>query len=194
MKAPTTAQSRDRFVIIMAGGRGARFWPVSREQTPKQLIKLLGDTSFLQQAVARVAPLVPSENIFVITNEVQVMFVTAAGVTPHFKAGRLKALAVTTLKPSALLPDLPTIAETIPGYEYMLWQGIVAPAKTPPAIIAKLNAEVVKALNSPDVREQMAAIGNEPMPSTPEAYAKYINEQVEKMKEIVRLGGIKPQD
>ena len=71
MKAPTTAQSRDRFVIIMAGGRGARFWPVSREQTPKQLIKLLGDTSFLQQAVARVAPLLPSENIFVITNEVQ---------------------------------------------------------------------------------------------------------------------------
>ena len=70
-KAAATASPKDRFVIIMAGGRGERFWPVSRERTPKQLIKLLGDTSFLQQAVARVAPLVPSENIFVITNEVQ---------------------------------------------------------------------------------------------------------------------------
>ncbi|NDF00251.1 MAG: mannose-1-phosphate guanyltransferase, partial [Verrucomicrobia bacterium] len=71
MKKNTSINSKDRFVIIMAGGRGERFWPVSREQTPKQLIKLLGDSSFLQQAVARVAPLVPMENIFVITNAVQ---------------------------------------------------------------------------------------------------------------------------
>ncbi|PAW81181.1 MAG: mannose-1-phosphate guanyltransferase [Pedosphaera sp. Tous-C6FEB] len=68
---PKSTNPKDRFVIIMAGGRGERFWPVSREQTPKQLIKLLGDTSFLQQAVARVTPLVPMENIFVITNAVQ---------------------------------------------------------------------------------------------------------------------------
>lgn len=71
MKKTSTTHPKDRFVIIMAGGRGERFWPVSREQTPKQLIKLLGDTSFLQQAVARVGPLVPMENIFVITNAVQ---------------------------------------------------------------------------------------------------------------------------
>ena len=71
MKKASSPNPKDRFVIIMAGGRGERFWPVSREQTPKQLIKLLGDTSFLQQAVARVTPLVPMENIFVITNTVQ---------------------------------------------------------------------------------------------------------------------------
>jgi mannose-1-phosphate guanylyltransferase len=69
-KSPTTSNS-DRFAIIMAGGRGERFWPVSREKTPKQLIKLLGDRSFLQQAVDRVLPLVPAKNILVITNEVQ---------------------------------------------------------------------------------------------------------------------------
>src|SRR5947208_14885688 len=63
------ADSKDRFVIIMAGGRGERFWPVSREKTPKQLIKLLGDCSFMQEAVNRVLPLVPVKNIFVITNE-----------------------------------------------------------------------------------------------------------------------------
>ncbi len=71
MKKSSSPNPKDRFIIIMAGGRGERFWPVSREQTPKQLIKLLGDTSFLQQAVARVTPLVPMENIFVITNAVQ---------------------------------------------------------------------------------------------------------------------------
>src|SRR6185436_19410792 len=73
MKAKATKSAKsNRYVIIMAGGRGERFWPVSREQTPKQLIKLLGDRSFLQQAVERVLPLVPAKNIFIITNEVQV--------------------------------------------------------------------------------------------------------------------------
>src|SRR3954464_12816882 len=67
----TKADPKDRFVIIMAGGRGERFWPVSREKTPKQLIKLLGDRSFLQQAVDRVLPLVPIKNILIITNEAQ---------------------------------------------------------------------------------------------------------------------------
>ena len=71
MKAKSTTNFKDRYVIIMAGGKGERFWPVSREKTPKQLITLLGDSSFLQQAVARVAPLVPPENILVITNAVQ---------------------------------------------------------------------------------------------------------------------------
>ena len=136
----------------------------------------------------------PGAMLGTMTGEVGLSFQPLTASLPSVRSGKLKALGVTGAARSALAPDLPTIAETIPGYEYMLWQGIVAPAKTPPAIIAKLNAEVVKALNSPDVREQMAAIGNEPMPSTPEAYAKYINEQVEKMKEIVRLGGIKPQD
>ena len=66
-----STDTKNRFVIIMAGGRGERFWPVSREKTPKQLIKLFGDKSFLQQAVAHVAPLVPMKNIFIITNEAQ---------------------------------------------------------------------------------------------------------------------------
>src|SRR5512146_2494592 len=70
MKAKTSTD-HDRFVIIMAGGRGERFWPVSREKTPKQLLKLLGDRSFLQQAVDRVLPLVPIENVLVITNAAQ---------------------------------------------------------------------------------------------------------------------------
>ncbi len=136
----------------------------------------------------------PNALVGTMTGEVGLSFQPLPACLPMVRSGKLKALGVTGLARSALAPDLPTIAETVPGYEFMLWQGIVAPARTPPAIIAKLNAEVVKALNAPDVREQMAAIGNEPLPSTPEAYARHITEQVEKMKEIVRLGGIKPQD
>ena len=71
MSAKTNIENKDRFVIIMAGGRGERFWPISRERTPKQLIKLLGKTSFLQQAVANILPIVPLKNIFIITNAVQ---------------------------------------------------------------------------------------------------------------------------
>ena len=71
MSAKTKTENKDRFVIIMAGGRGERFWPISREKTPKQLIKLLGKTSFLQQAVANILPIVPLKNIFIITNAVQ---------------------------------------------------------------------------------------------------------------------------
>jgi mannose-1-phosphate guanylyltransferase len=71
MKSKTTSNSKDRFVIIMAGGKGERFWPLSRERTPKQLLTLLGDRSFLQQAVDRVLPLVPIRNILIITNDTQ---------------------------------------------------------------------------------------------------------------------------
>src|ERR1700732_1357374 len=71
MKSKTTSNAKDRYVIIMAGGRGERFWPVSREKTPKQLLTLLGKKSFLQEAVERVLPLVPAKNVFVITNEAQ---------------------------------------------------------------------------------------------------------------------------
>ena len=71
MAMKTPGKNKDRFVIIMAGGRGERFWPVSRENTPKQLIKLLGDKSFLQETVERVLPLVPIKNVFIITNEAQ---------------------------------------------------------------------------------------------------------------------------
>ena len=71
MSTKTKTDSKDRFVIIMAGGRGERFWPLSREKTPKQLLAILGKKSFLQEAVERVLPLVPAKNIFIITNEVQ---------------------------------------------------------------------------------------------------------------------------
>jgi tripartite-type tricarboxylate transporter receptor subunit TctC len=76
----------------------------------------------------------------------------------------------------------------------MLWQCLVAPAKTPPAILSKLNTEVVKALNTSEVREQMAALGNEPLGSSQQDLALYISDQLEKMREAVKLSGARPED
>jgi tripartite-type tricarboxylate transporter receptor subunit TctC len=106
----------------------------------------------------------------------------AAGLT----LGAPYNVDITGATRTALAPDLPTIAQTVPGYDYMLWQGIVAPAKTPPAIIAKLNTEVVKALNSPDVREQMAAQGMDAVGGTQESFAETVRADMARYRELMR--------
>ena len=79
------------------------------------------------------------------------------------KSGKLRALGVTSAKRTPLIPDLPAISETVPGYEFIGFYGLVAPAKTPPAILSKLNAEVIKAMNTSAVRERMTGLGIEPL-------------------------------
>ena len=95
------------------------------------------------------------------------VFATAETAVPQVKAGKIRALGVTTAKRSALLPDLPTIAEGgLPGYEANNWYGLLAPAKTPAAIVERLNREVVKVLNMPNVKEQLFRSGLDASPST----------------------------
>ena len=88
------------------------------------------------------------------------------------RAGKVKALGVTSAKRTALVPDLPTIAETVPGYEFIGWYGLVAPAKTPQAIVSKVNAEVLKALKTPDLQERISALGAEPIGAGPDVLAR----------------------
>ena len=108
------------------------------------------------------------------------------------KAGKLKALGVTSAKRTPLVPDLPTIAETVPGYEFIGWYGLVAPAKTPPAIVAKLNAEVVKALKTPEFQERFSGLGAEPIGTTAQALGTFMREQIEKMRKAVKDSGARP--
>jgi tripartite-type tricarboxylate transporter receptor subunit TctC len=122
-----------------------------------------------------------------MSGEVDIYFPMMTTCVPLIKSGRLRALGIS--KRTTLFPDLPSISETVPGYEFILWQGLAAPAKTPPAILSKLNTEVIKALNTSAVREQMAAIGNEPLGSSQKEFALFVSEQLEKMKEAVRLSG-----
>jgi tripartite-type tricarboxylate transporter receptor subunit TctC len=113
-------------------------------------------------------------------------------VLPHVRAGRLRALAVGTRTRSAFLPELPTISEAgVPGYESSTAFGLLAPAKTPPAIVGSLNAELVKALRSSDIREKLTGLGMEAVGATPEQYAANIKEELAKYARVVKAAGIK---
>ncbi len=125
---------------------------------------------------------------------VEMQFGTIPPTLVHVRAGKLRALAVTGAVRNPTLPDVPTIAESgLPGYESSLWQAIVAPAATPPAIVARLNRETVAVLNDPDVRAAFAKHGVEAEPGTPEALGARIRDDVKKWRDVVSGAGIKAQ-
>jgi tripartite-type tricarboxylate transporter receptor subunit TctC len=127
-----------------------------------------------------------------LAGDVQFMFDNLASATPQVKAGKLRALAVTTARRSPLAPDLPTMAEAgLPGFDITTWYGLMAPAGTPSAIVAKWNAEVTKILNAPDVKERLAAQGAEAAPMTPDQFAAFIKSEIPKYARIVKASGAK---
>lgn len=128
----------------------------------------------------------------VITGEVQMMFPSAGSVAGHIASGRLRALAVTTAAPSELLPGLPTIASTgLPGYEAVSPFGVFAPANTSPAIIARLNQEIVKVTNSPDVRERILKMGMQPVGSSAAELKATVEAEVAKWGQVINDAGIR---
>lgn len=125
--------------------------------------------------------------------EVQLVFSSPPTAIPQVKAGRLTALAVTTAKRSGMLPDLPTIAEAgLPGFETDNWYGIVTTAKTPRAIVERLNREFVRALNVPESREALLRQGLETAPGTPEAFGAYMKSEYRKWGKLIVESGIVP--
>jgi len=126
--------------------------------------------------------------------QVDLMFDNIPNVLPHVKAGKLKMIAVTSPKRSPHVPDVPTVSESgVPGYEVSVWFGIAAPGGTPKPIITKLNAEIVKILNMPDVKQKFAAQGVDVIGSTPEQFAAYIKEQMEEWGKVVKAAGVTPE-
>lgn len=122
-----------------------------------------------------------------IGGQVTMSFDTVTPVLPHIKAGRLKALAVTTGKRSSALPDVPTLAEAgLKGFDIGTWFGVLAPVATPKDIVARLNLEAVKIIQSPDFRKRMDEIGAEPIGNTPEQMGKQIHDDVEKFARLVK--------
>ena len=127
-----------------------------------------------------------------LAGDTQLMFDNLANSTPQLKAGRLKALAVTTARRSALIPELPTLAETgLPGFDIYTWWGFMAPAGTPKEIIAKWNAEVTRILATPEMKAFFAQQGAEPAPTTPEQFAALIRSEIPKYAKIVKDSGAK---
>ena len=128
-----------------------------------------------------------------IGGQVPLVAVNALEVLPHFKSGKLKVLAVLSLKRSPIFPDVPTIAESgFPGFEASVWYGFVAPAATPKPVLARLHAEVQKALQTPEVRERMAAVGGEVSPGSAEQFGTLIHSERVRYEKLVREANIKP--
>jgi tripartite-type tricarboxylate transporter receptor subunit TctC len=126
-----------------------------------------------------------------ISGQLQMTVSVVPMILPHIKSGKVRALGVTSLARTPLAPDLPTIAETIPGFEAIGWYGLLAPAKTPAPIIARLNNEFVKAMKSPDILEKLSGLGAEAKGSTPDEFAAYIRAETEKMRAAVKASGAK---
>ena len=127
-----------------------------------------------------------------LAGDTQLMFDNLANSMQQVRAGKLKAIAVTTARRSALVPDLPTLAETgLPGFDIYTWWGFLAPVGTPKEIIAKWNAEVTRILNTPEMRAFFAQQGAEPAPTTPEQFAALIRNEIPKYAKIIRDSGAK---
>jgi tripartite-type tricarboxylate transporter receptor subunit TctC len=125
--------------------------------------------------------------------QVQLLFATTPGTTEYISSGRLRALAVTSATRAEMLPELPPIGDFVPGYDTSQWYGLCAPGKTPPEIIARLNAEVNAGIADPGMKAKLAAIGGEPLPGSPADFAKLIAEETEKWARVVHAAGIKAE-
>ncbi len=129
-----------------------------------------------------------------ISGEVQVLLVSLPSVSAQMKAGRLRALAVSTARRSSFMPELPTVTESgVPGYDVSLWWGVFAPAKTPKPVIDRLNAEIRKALATDAMKKQFADFGAEPSPMTPEAFSALVKNEIAQWRKVIKDANIKPE-
>ena len=129
-----------------------------------------------------------------LSGQTHLYFATISTALPHVKSGKLRALAVSSPKRSVAAPEFPTIAEAgVPGYDHASWVGTLAPAKTPPAVVARLNRELNRITGTPEVRTLLLRDGLEVVDDTPQEFAALIREEVAKWKKVVKAAGIKPQ-
>ncbi len=153
-----------------------------------ELFKLMSKTFMLHIPYKGSAPVVTD----LLAGQVDVMFDNIPNVINHVRAGKMKAYAVSSAKRSALAPEVPTVAEAgLPGYEVSVWFGVLAPAGTPQPVVQRLNAEIVKIVNAPDVRERFGKQGVEVQTSTPEQYQAFVRSEVGRWAKVIKEAGIK---
>ena len=126
-----------------------------------------------------------------IGGQVQMLFDQMPAVLPQVDGGRVRALGVSSLQRSAAAKDIPAISETLPGFDMTVWFGFLAPAGTPADIVKKLNAEMLKAIQSPDFQAQLAKMGVTPMPGSPEEFGKFIASETKRWAQVVKTSGAK---
>lgn len=127
-----------------------------------------------------------------ISGQVQILTGDLSTLLPHVKGGKMRGLALTSMKRSTLLPDMPTVSESgVKGYDASGWFGVLVPAGTPPAIVERLNAGIVKGVSTPDARARLAALGGDVATGTPEQFAAHLRAEVEKWGKVIRAIGLK---
>jgi len=130
----------------------------------------------------------------VIAGRVQMVFSGVPQALAHVQAGRLRAVGVTTPRRSPVVPDVPTIAEAgVPGYDVTVWYGIFVTGGTPRPIVARLNADFVKAISVPDVRQQLTAMGLEPIGNSSEEFNRLVRSEIQQWGQVIQRAGIKQQ-
>jgi tripartite-type tricarboxylate transporter receptor subunit TctC len=128
----------------------------------------------------------------VLSGRVHLVFIGIPAAAPHIKAGKLRALAVVAPQRSSALPEVPTVAEAgLADFEVTTWYGVLVPAGTPRPVITRLNAELVKVMHAPEMKEKLAAMGTDPLTSTPEEFAAYIKSEIAKWGDVIRKAGVK---
>lgn len=127
-----------------------------------------------------------------VGGEVQMLIISMPAVWPHTKSGRMRGLAVTSAKRSAFVPELPTLSDTLPGYSAAQWWGVLAPAKTPPEIVTKLNAEINRILASDEMKPRLADQAAELVPMTAEAFTRFFRDEIAKWRKVAKALNLQP--
>jgi tripartite-type tricarboxylate transporter receptor subunit TctC len=162
----------------------------SAHQLSSELLKLMAGIDIIHIPYKGTPPAVTA----LIAGEVSIMFATVTSIQPQIKAGKVRGLAVTASQRSQMMPDLPTVAETLPGFEMLSWYALLAPAKAPAVIVNRLNAEMNKLLALPEVKATLNNQGFEVIVGgTPEQCADYIKREIEKITKLAKAAGIRAE-
>jgi tripartite-type tricarboxylate transporter receptor subunit TctC len=188
---PAVAATSVRELVALAKAQPGRlnFGSPSTGSTPHlagELFKSIAGVDIVHVPYKGAAPALTD----LMAGQLQIGFDNIPPALPHIQSGKLRALAVTSARRSALLPDLPTMGEAgLPGFDVSAWFGLFAPAGTPPEIVTRVQAEAVRALRSPEVRERIAALGFDPLGMTTEESAAYVKAETARWAKIIKASG-----
>lgn len=167
-------------IVLGTGGNG------SATHLGAELLMSIARIKFVKVPYKSVPPAMPD----LISGQLALMFLPAPVALPHVKAGRIRAIAVTSAQRSAAYPGVPTVAETLAGYEANTWYGMMVPARTPQPIVARLHGDITAALKFPDVRDRLTGLGSRLVASSPEEFRSHICSEIEKWGKVIRAAGV----